>query len=63
MSPVSVFSLKQNKARKLALSTMGFVWNINSNTMHMIRECYVYRDKCTVSQRKVTSDKKTAFQG
>jgi hypothetical protein len=47
MSSVPVFSLIQNKARKLALSTMGFVWHINSSTMHMIRECNVYRDKCT----------------
>jgi hypothetical protein len=45
MSLVPVFSLKQNKARKLELSTMGFVWHINSSTMHMIRECNVYRDK------------------
>ncbi len=54
MSPVPVFSLKQNKARKLALPTMGFVWHINISTMHMIKECYVHRDNCTVSQRKVT---------
>ncbi len=47
MSPVPVFSLKQNKARKLALSTMGFVWHINSSTMHVIREYNVYIDKCT----------------
>ncbi len=46
MSPVPVFSLKQNKARKLALSTMRFVWHINSSKMHMIKECNVYRDKC-----------------
>jgi hypothetical protein len=37
MSPVPVFSFEQNKARKVALSTMGFVWHINSSTMHMIR--------------------------